>query len=320
MFQDEILLFMNQLKSIPFVQTYLKDCYIKNSIDDFEQQSFQNADRFIYFLEHAETYFSQSRQAPLSIKPVLLFYGMNQLIKTCLLTCRPQYPENTKLLAHGVSTRKRKKQSYSFLLDEIKIQQYGLFPYFSDHLFQINQLPSDKFTMDSLLKRIPEMNQTYFFQKGKYPQIEIGKYLSHKLSIPISIIDEWHVTEQRFVNKITPFLPPITEIDTTNDYFNITLEKPINPLKSGLVYVNSENQKLYLTTNRHMTYAMPEILIHYLLLYNLSMICRYETEWWGDLLHTYGSVDYSYILDFLQIAEKKLPVLLGWYLLKAKEK
>ena len=29
---------------------------------------------------------------------------------------------------------------------------------------------------------------------------------------------------------------------------------------------------------------LPELLIHYLLLYNLSMISRYETDWWYDLL------------------------------------
>ncbi len=54
---------------------------------------------------------------------MLLFYGMSQLFKACLLTIDPNYPESTTVLAHGVTTRKRKKQGYQFLEDEVKVQK-----------------------------------------------------------------------------------------------------------------------------------------------------------------------------------------------------
>ena len=44
------------------------------------------------------------------------------------------------------------------------------------------------------------------------------------------------------------------------------------------------NTYLPLTTDpRNPKPILPELLIHYLLLYNLSMISRYETDWWYDL-------------------------------------
>ena len=63
----------------------------------------------------------------LLIQPILLFYGFVHLIKACLLQQDPCYPENTSVFAHGVTTRKRKKQQYEFLKDEVKFQKNGLF-------------------------------------------------------------------------------------------------------------------------------------------------------------------------------------------------
>ena len=63
---------------------------------------------------------------------------------------------------------------------------------------------------------------------------------------------------------------------------------------------------LPLTTDpRNPKPILPELLIHYLLLYNLSMISRYETDWWYDLLGSYGSEDYPFIYQFLSISAQK---------------
>ena len=63
---------------------------------------------------------------------------------------------------------------------------------------------------------------------------------------------------------------------------------------------------LPLTTDpRNPKPILPELLIHYLLLYNLSMISRYETDWWYDLLGSYSSEDYPFIYQFLSISAQK---------------
>lgn len=77
----------------------------------------------MYFLEHGKLYYHQAINAPMSIQPILLFYGLVHLIKACLLTIDPNYPNSTSVLAHGVSTRKLKKQQYLFFQDEVKIQK-----------------------------------------------------------------------------------------------------------------------------------------------------------------------------------------------------
>lgn len=96
------------------VQRYLARCYEKSSIQDAEKKSFENCYPFIYYLEHGKNYYELYKTAPFSIQPMLLFYGISQLFKACLLTIDPNYPESTTVLAHGVTTRKRKNKGINF--------------------------------------------------------------------------------------------------------------------------------------------------------------------------------------------------------------
>ncbi len=88
-------------------------------------------------------------------------------------------------------------------------------------------------------------------------------------------------------------------------YFHI--ESPLSPAGEGPFYsiltVHSEFQ-----SRKRKPFSLPEIHAHYLLLYNLSMISRYETEWWSELLHSYPSKAYTFILEFLSVSAEKRAV------------
>ena len=56
-------------------------------------------------------------------------------------------------------------------------------------------------------------------------------------------------------------------------------------------------------------------MVHYLLLYNLSMIARYETEWWSELTKMMPNKDYPFIKTFLDITLQKSPFLIYEYLM-----
>ncbi len=222
--------------SVSTVQKLLQTCYEQMNIDNAKQKSYENSYTFVYYLQHAESFYTTTNTAPLSIKPILLFYGMIQLLKAGLLTVDATYPNSSSLLAHGVTTRKRKKQDYDFFQDEVKIQKSGLFTYSSEKLFHVEHLTGEKFQMKTLFEQIQELYPLFQFHFDKLP--------------------------------------------STN------LTKPL-----------------------------PEINTHYLLLYNLSMIARYETEWWYDFLHTYSNKSYPFIIRFLTITSEKVPKLLSTYFL-----
>ncbi len=104
----------------------------------------------MYHLQHGQLYFEQAANSPLTLRPVLLFYGASQLLKATVLARSPAYPEASSVLAHGVSTRKRKKTGYQFLHDEVKIQKHGFFGYFLDELFHVKHMAGTKYQMKKI--------------------------------------------------------------------------------------------------------------------------------------------------------------------------
>ncbi|MDL4840918.1 YaaC family protein [Aquibacillus rhizosphaerae] len=319
MLEKDISDFFTYLKSVNTSQKFLEKCYHKNDIANASKMSYENSYRFLYYLEHGLHFYDTGNSSSMVVKPILYFYGMVHLLKACLLTRKPDYPENTTMLAHGVTTRKRKKQQYSFLQDEVKIQYKGLFPYFSQHLFNIKHIPFEKINMEKLLISIPELNNLFYFHRNENAQIKIGDLHSKLLHFPNNILDTYHLTENKFIEKLSKFLPNFEKTQLHDSSFTLKLSSELIPSSQGPIYFHGDHHAFYLPTNRNNFMTSHEVMHHYLLLYNLSMICRYETEWWGDLLHTLPTEDYPFIKHFLSITAKKTPFLLGVFLLNEKE-
>lgn len=243
------LSFNKVFQSASFTQPYLQNSYERSGVKKSKEMAYENSYSVIYFTKMGNQFFEEGSRASIAIQPMLLFYGLCHWLKAAVLTVDPTYPANAQVLAHGLSTRKRKKKGYHFLQDEVRIQKEGLFPYLSKTLFHVKQLSGEKLTMRHLIYSIPELN---------------------------------NLLVQLFPTK------------------NIALPSS-----------SQENDKNWTTTYRPGLFApLPELLIHYALLYQLSMICRYETEWWGELLYSFSSNDLPIISEFLSVTTIKCPQLI----------
>lgn len=298
-------------------QAYLKNCYQRKNLEHSEQKSYENCYPFIYYLEHGKVYYDQASSSPLIIQPILIFYGLIHLIKACILTTDPSYPETTTVLAHGVSARKRKKQQYLFFEDEVKIQRNGLFSHMSEQLFQIKQMEGKKIKMNELLKQIPELNELFLLLDGRQTFYSV-KESGDRLLFPTKVLDSYHMTDNRFADFFfsnSSFQGFLQSSDTSSLTFEIERKNKYTytPLKYDLLKKNyalpSKNSELL---------GFSELLIHYLLLYNLSMIARYETEWWSELVKTMPNKDFPFIETFLRITIEKGPFLVYQYLISQR--
>lgn len=300
-------------------QHFLAHCYKPLNLES-DTKSYENANALFYFINQGITYYEQGKSGPLSIRPVLFFYGMTHFIKACLLTIRPYYPESTAVLAHGVSTRKRKKQNYSFLQDEVKIQQNGLLTYMAKHLFKMENWNKDRFIMRWLFEQIPELNSIFEWQYKKKASIKVGESSTKQLQIPSFLCDEVHLTQRRVLQELQSFFQDSKVVlEDSQGHMQIYLDKSLSIFESHPFKKNEENQAIYLPMNRTHWYAFHEVIAHYLLLYNLSMICRYETEWWGELIHTSFSEDIVWIESFLEITSWKFPLWVNKWLLEKRK-
>ncbi len=293
-------------------QAYLKNNYKKCNNDNPEQKGYENCYAFLYYLEHGQIYYQQAENAPLILKPILLFYGLVHLIKACILTVDPDYPETTSVLAHGVSTRKRKKQNYQFFQDEVKFQRNGLFPFMSEKMFNMKQLEGDKITMEELLELIPELDDLFTVHESKSTFTPIYTQ-NEQLIVPDKLMDHYHMTEDRLKEFLTT--KSRNHIEFSNKGLTFQLNKGsftgISPIK-----INLESSSYVLPHKKDNLCLFPELMVHYLLLYNLSMIARYETEWWGELTKMMPNRDYPFIKSFLDITQRKGPFLVYEYLME----
>lgn len=100
--------------STSYTQKYLLRSYQEQGITEATQYSFSNCYPFISYIENGLLYLKQASKIAVQIKPLLLYYGFTHLLKACVLVVDPVYPETTAVLAHGVSTRKKKSNNMSF--------------------------------------------------------------------------------------------------------------------------------------------------------------------------------------------------------------
>lgn len=298
--------------SAEYTQSYLKRCYEKLHIENAEKKSYENCYPFIYYLEHGQVYYNQAIISPMIIQPILIFYGLVHLIKASILTTDPNYPETTSVLAHGVSTRKRKKQDYDFFEDEVKFQKNGLFPLLAEKMFHMKHLEGEKVIMGDLLKNIPELNDLFQQLTGEKTFMELKEEYGI-LSLPIEILDHYHMTENRFIEYYQSRSKADVSINKKGRSLNIEFTNlPISdptPLKYNTL---RSSFSLPLIKGAFVSYS--ELLHHFLLLYNLSMIARYETEWWSELIKTMPNKDFPFIKTFLNITLTKSPYLVYQYL------
>lgn len=314
-FQD-LHLFLSEQSA----QKFLYNIYVKNNIPDAERISYINCVPFLAYLEQAKIFIEQSEFSPFCLKPILLFYGFVNGIKACLLTVNPNYPETTSVLAHGASSRKRKKQQYNYLEDEIKIQKNGLFPHFSEKMFLITHLAGEKVKVKSLLYEIPEMENTLSFLEHQPLFLSIYSK-ANQYEIPANILDYYNMTKERFIHFMDSKSPTLFNwnIDPIRTIsFSIKQNKSKYPAELIPLRYDLFNKNYAIQTSFQSISTFSEIMIFYLLLYHLSMIARYEVEWWSELIKTNLSFDYPIIMNFLSVATYKCPFLINQFLFQYK--
>ncbi|ARK28402.1 YaaC family protein [Halalkalibacter krulwichiae] len=305
--------------SSTYTSKFLLGKYEQKEITQAKTKSYQVSSSFMYHLQHGQLYFKQAQASPIEIKPVLLFYGYVQMLKACILTTNPNYPENSQVLAHGVTTRKRKKATYRFLEDEVKVQKNGLYSLFLDKMFHMKHLEGEKYQMVSLLLQIADMHELFLTLQNKKVSIKgSGNVKVNEIEIPSAILDLYHMTSNRFEQYLESLNPSYKGVKVIEQRQNLIIKfkKFPNKLHSFPFLFNTKEEIFIFTERQKLSDgSLPELATHFLLLYNLSMICRYEAEWWGDLIHTFDGVDYPFIAQYVNIVQNKIPSLIYSYLL-----
>jgi len=314
-------------ESEPTTKQFLENIYKNSGFKDSHKYAYQNTSKLIYFIKQAKEYFHSANNSNILVKPLLIYYGMMSLIKTVILTKDPIYPSNTGVLRHGITTRKLKKQNYQFHEDEVKIQKEGLLPWFYSLITNnsIDKIEGNKYKIQELLSLIPELHDSY---KRLYEDELIHLILDLKqtnlnqisFSLPKTILKYYQHSITLFLNELnnsTDSKESVFHLESDNGEFvrftwisstPISLEQP--NVFNNLMIVQDYKGRYYLRPYKESRLLLPDIMVDYMLMYNLGMLCRYDTELWGEIIFSFASEDMYIINEFLNTTQRKFPNLI----------
>lgn len=305
----------------------LKQKYRQHQIEHPERAAFKNVSMILYHIKQARSIFQFQNQSHLWLDPLILYYGMTSLLKAVIITLDPSYPSYTRVLRHGISTRKRKKNPYHFLSDEIRVQKEGLFPH-AMQLFQINIPKGSSFSPAELFSMLPELQSSYMEITGLqtlFP-VTIHTMLSKPdpagmlISVDEKILDVLHLSTNRFVDRLN-------RMDTLRTFFAETsishperiylrwkhpevrhVDEWANGFGHPCFYENNQGDYFLWVSNQLQYQPIPELWIYYLLAFLLSMLCRYDVPLWGEILET--SKEMVLIQQLLSQVKRRFPQLI----------
>lgn len=306
------------LETEPTARKFLTNQYLRQSIEQPERQAFHQSSRFLYTLKQARAYYQAAGEADLLIKPLLMFYGCINLLKALLISGDPYYPQNSRMLQHGASTRKMKRNAYNLLEDEVRPQKEGLFSVLTKKL-QLSPL-FDRYSVLQLFSYLPGMHldlKRLVDQQYWQPVTMIPDDDCYVLTFPRVDHGTLLYSSQTFLHLLNRLVPEDIssrfsgERDlsgTSHQTKTVRLDSQLflHLSRHPLFFHQSDN--LYFWNYSTEEFPLPIWASHYLLLYLLGMLCRYETAWWGELVlsHSYAEI---YLVDqFLRSHEAEFPL------------
>jgi hypothetical protein len=311
------------LETEPAAKRFLTRCYVNKGLEHAERLAFQQSSRFCFLWKQARLFYKTAETADLAIQPLLLFYGCTHLLKGMLLSQDPGYPHNSKVLQHGVTTRKIKRGSYVLSEDEVRPQKEGLFPLLA-HTFELPPLHERYYVGDLFLMLAPFSHlyasvmdkravwiplETSFFRPSgeeetascfciRFPERTDG---------PLCFSQE---TLSQYIRRFSPGTWDLSQLEWKTDSARqlILPRSALSRLEQHPLFYREEGTLYFWNSTSDMP-PLPAWASHFMLLYLLSMLCRYETEWWGELTMTHGMAERYLVERFLDYHAAAFPAM-----------
>jgi hypothetical protein len=311
---------LRYLETEPTARKFLSQRYAAVGVEYPERQAFQQSTRFVYLLKQARAFYRAASQADLLIQPLLLFYGCTHLLKAVLLSRDPFYPQNSRMLQHGVTTRKLKKTPYFLLEDEVRPQKEGFFA----RLAKILALPSmqDRYAVKDLFSAFAELADDYsaVVEQSNWLPINVppGNEIISFPAVPYGSLAFSAETFLQLLNRLAPDGIRFTKMVQQNDLLprhadekTVVFQCAIrSALQQHPLFFRTGSGRYYFWNGSLENLPAVEWASHFLLLYLLGMLCRYETEVWGELVLSHSFAEMYLIERFLAYHQTAFPLLI----------
>ncbi|BCJ87462.1 YaaC family protein [Effusibacillus dendaii] len=298
---------------------YLRERYEKIGLPDPQRSAYLATPKLIFGIKQARQYYRAAESCDIMTKPLLLYYGMMSLARAFIASCDPDYPSNTSVLKHGLSTRKLKRDSYQFMEDEIRIQKDGLFIVLHQLLGGSPFSDKQKVYIKNLLAVIPELADGYQRLYGLPSVCELHTRQTENKTywdLPRWLLQAANHTREEFLSLLNRMSG--NSYNLPKDIFQLAESDPpgrlhvyhLSPVTFHPLLIYDFYGQSYIRYPLADDTVIPEISLHFMVMFVLGMLCRYETERWGEMILSYYSQDVYLINEFLNISMRKFPNLI----------
>ncbi|WP_175552321.1 YaaC family protein [Seinonella peptonophila] len=308
---------LTYLENEYLAKPFLTKRYQHFGFEEVEKLSFHNVQAFSHYLRQGRACLQTTSALEGWVEPLTLYYGMLNLLKAVLITFDPTYPALTSLMRHGCSTRKKKRQPYRFLQDEVRIQKEGLLPHLL-HFLTSSSKEGERFTPQSLFGMVPELQTPYSLITKKKTLFPIHLHQEHDsiwLIVSEDVLDQVHLSLQSWLHQFSRY---VSEENKPKQSFQknkkIYIQWSFTNIQEAKVWSMDHpwiyrNQKgvhyLWIDNERPYRDSLPMIAVIYLVLFSLSMLARYDSPLWGELL--LDSPESALIQPLFQWVKRWLP-------------
>jgi hypothetical protein len=281
-----------------------------------ERLAFQQSNRFLYTWKQARAFYHAAANADLLIRPLLLFYGCVHLLKGTLIAMDPSYPQNSRMLQHGVTARKLKRNPYQLLNDEVRPQKEGFFTELAKAYGPVSL--QDRYLVKELFASLAEVSDSYAAIVGTRKWYRIACTTTpgeSVLTFPSAVDGTLAYSPETFQHLLQRLAPPgltFSSVQSTSSRYGkqIRLSPDDLPLLETHPLFRRHDGSYYFWSGSPDSLPLPVWASHYLLLYVLGMLCRYETEWWGELVLSHGYAETYLVECFLSVHEQVFPTVI----------
>lgn len=307
------------LETEPTARTFLTKRYQASGIDYPERHAFGQSTRLVYTFKQARAMYHAASRSDLLVQPLLLFYGCTHLLKGYILCCDPDYPQNSRMLQHGVTTRKLKKNPYHLLQDEVRPQKEGLFAYLTK-LLLLSPI-QERYTAGELFCSIAELAEDcrailggshwqpihFAGENGVVvlPSICEGS-LAFSDETLLHVLNRYSPDGVLFLGLNSAVFEDAKPVRRGEKCYRVSLLGKRTLLDHPL-FAKTGADRYYFWNGSPDQLPLPEWASHFLLLYLLGMLCRYETEWWGELVYSHAFAESFLVERFLAYHQAVFP-------------
>lgn len=276
--------------------------YLENKFQNTNCDLTNTANSLAFTMSTAREYYEASEKVTILTRPLLIFYGMNALAKVLFMA---NHGKKSPSNSHGLT--KAEKWSGKFEELTVEIRRDGTFPQFHG-CFSNDNLASIKFSTKELLSVIPEIKVEFETVIGEKSRALKTKHSEHGINIIDTDLEKYTVLEKE-LSLIPGFQESFVSIQRLKD--NIFLWS--NSAESNKHFTRTIFGENYITLTVEKNgrfLILPEMSAHYLIMFLLGMLSRYQPQEWGRTIKGEVSGEIYLVQKFLEVTKRKFPNLI----------